>query len=82
MRCPACRSTVGSERAEQTTQGYRRFRCGKCGKQFNERRDDRKVLNGIYWRLRTGSPWADIPERYGPPTTCANRFRCWAKIGV
>jgi hypothetical protein len=29
--------------------------------------DDRKVLNGIFWRLRTGSPWADIPERYGPP---------------
>jgi len=29
------------------------------------RADDRKVLNGIYWRLRTGSPWADIPERYG-----------------
>ena len=27
--------------------------------------DDRKVLNGIFWRLRTGSPWADIPERYG-----------------
>src|SRR4051795_9839085 len=23
--------------------------------------DDRKVLNGIYWRLRTGSPWDDIP---------------------
>src|SRR5690242_7080719 len=46
------------------------------------RADDRKVLNGIYWRLRTGSPWADIPERYGPPTTCAHRFRRWAKIGV
>ena len=46
------------------------------------RADDRKVLNGIYWRLRTGSPWADIPERYGPPTTCANRFRRWGKIGV
>ena len=30
------------------------------------RADDRKVLNGIYWRLRTGSPWAEIPERYGP----------------
>lgn len=28
--------------------------------------DDRRVLNGIYWRLRTGSPWTDIPERYGP----------------
>src|ERR1700712_1461153 len=46
------------------------------------RQDDRKVLNGIYWRIRTGSPWADIPERYGPATTCANRFRRWAKIGV
>ena len=46
------------------------------------RADDRKVLNGIYWRLRTGSPWADIPERYGPASTCANRFRRWAKIGV
>lgn len=31
--------------------------------------DDRRVLNGICWRLRTGSPWADIPERYGPCTT-------------
>src|SRR6476660_3602908 len=46
------------------------------------RADDRKVLNGIYWRLRTGAPWDDIPERYGPATTCANRFRRWARIGV
>ena len=45
-------------------------------------RDDRKVLDGIYWRVRTGSPWGDIPERSGPPTTCANRFRRWAKFGV
>ena len=39
-------------------------------------------LNGIHWRLRTGSPWADIPERYGPPTTCYNRFVRWRKLGV
>ena len=44
--------------------------------------DDRKVLNGIYWRLRTGSPWDDIPERYGPSTTCYNRFVRWQKLGV
>ncbi|MAZ14794.1 MAG: hypothetical protein CL535_00435 [Ahrensia sp.] len=25
------------------------------------------MLNGIYWRLRTGSPLADIPERCNPP---------------
>jgi transposase len=46
------------------------------------RSDDRKVLNGIDWRLRTGSPRADIPERYGPATTGCNRFVRWAKIGV
>ncbi len=44
------------------------------------RADDRMVLNGIYWRLRTGSPWADIPERYGPATTCYNRFVRWRKL--
>jgi transposase len=39
--------------------------------------DDRRVLHGIFWRLRTGAPWADIPERYGSHTTCVNRFnRC------
>jgi transposase len=46
------------------------------------RPDDRKILNGIFWRLRTGSPWADISERYGPYTTCYNRFVRWRKIGV
>src|SRR5258705_12437894 len=46
------------------------------------RADGRRVLNGIYWRLRTGSPWADIPERYGPATTCYNRFVRWRKLGV
>ena len=44
--------------------------------------DDRRVLNGIYWRLRTGSPWSEIPERYGPYTTCYNRFVRWRKQGV
>lgn len=28
--------------------------------------DDRRVLNGILWRFRTGPHWAEIPERYGP----------------
>lgn len=44
--------------------------------------EDRRVLNGIFWRLRTGSPWADIPERYGPATTCYNRFVRWRKAGI
>ena len=44
--------------------------------------DDRRVINGILWRFRTGSPWADIPERYGPHATCYNRFVRWRKAGV
>ena len=36
--------------------------------------DDRRVLNGIFYVLRTGSPWRDLPERYGPYTTVYNRY--------
>ena len=46
------------------------------------RTDDRRVLNGIFYVLRTGSPWRDLPERYGPYTTVYNRFNRWAKAGV
>lgn len=42
---------------------------------------DLRMLNGIYWLLRTGSPWTDIPERYEPYTTCDNRFVRWAAGG-
>ena len=44
--------------------------------------DDRRVLNGIFWVLRSGAPWRDLPERYGPSTTCYNRFVRWRKAGV
>ncbi|WP_207897449.1 IS5 family transposase [Rhizobium sp. PP-F2F-G48] len=44
--------------------------------------DDRRVLNGIFWVLRSGVPWRDVPERYGPYTTCYNRFRRWMKAGI
>ena len=44
--------------------------------------DDRRVLNGIFWVLRSGAPWRDLPERYGQRTTCYNRFVRWRKAGV
>lgn len=44
--------------------------------------DDRRVLNGIFWVLRSGARWADPPARYGPPTTIYNRFNRWRKAGV
>ena len=36
--------------------------------------NDRRVLNGIFWILRSGAPWHDLPESFGPYTTCYNRF--------
>ena len=44
--------------------------------------DDRRVINGILWRFRTGAPWRDVPERYGPRTTLYNRFVRWRAAGV
>ena len=44
--------------------------------------DDRRVLNGIFYVLRTHCPWRDWPERYGPRMTVYNRFNRWAKRGV
>jgi transposase len=41
--------------------------------------DDRRVLNGIFWILRSGAPWRDLPKTYGPNTTCYNRFVRWRR---
>ena len=44
--------------------------------------NDRRVLNGIFWVLRSGAPWRDLPVCYGPRTTCYNRFVRWRRAGV
>ena len=44
--------------------------------------NDRRVLNGIFWVLRSGAPWRDLPTAFGPYTTCYNRFVRWRRAGV
>jgi transposase len=46
------------------------------------REDDRRVMNGIFYILRTGAPWRDLPERYGPCTTVYNRYNRWSRRGI
>jgi transposase len=46
------------------------------------RMDERSLVNGVLWRLRTGAPWAEIPACYGPHRVCANRFSQWRRQGV
>jgi Putative transposase of IS4/5 family (DUF4096) len=41
--------------------------------------NDRRVLNGIFWVLRSGAPWRDLPDRFGPYTTYYNRFVRWVR---
>jgi transposase len=42
----------------------------------------RKCFEGILWILRTGAPWADLPERYGKKSTVHLRLSQWAKDGT
>src|SRR3954464_14687169 len=44
--------------------------------------DHRRILDGIVWVLRTGAPWRDLPERYGPVGTVSSRFYRWRAAGV
>lgn len=44
--------------------------------------EHRVVLDGILWKLRTGAPWRDLPERYGPWSTVYSRFFRWRRAGV
>ena len=44
--------------------------------------DHRVILNGILWKLRTGAPWRDLPERYGPWSTVYSRFWRWQRADL
>ena len=40
--------------------------------------NDRRVLNGIFWVLRSGAPWRDLPEIYGSPHDLLQSLRSLA----
>jgi len=44
--------------------------------------DNRKVFEGIFWILRTGAPWADLPKRYPSPSTCWQRLKLWEEQDI
>jgi transposase len=54
-------------------------RAAACGR---PRRDDRQVVNGMFYVLRTGCPWRDLPVQYGPWKTAYNRFNGWSQAGI
>ena len=73
MDCVACGSASTTERPERAAQGYRRFRCRTCGKQYNERSGT--LLNHaqypsdvialvVLWRLRYRLTLRDLAEMF------------------
>ena len=52
------------------------------GKQGRPRKNNRTILNGMVWIARSGAPWRDLPERYGPWETVYSRFRKWINDGI
>jgi transposase len=47
----------------------------KPGRVGRPQADNRQVLEGILWILKTGAPWKDLPKRYPSPSTCWQRLR-------
>jgi transposase len=52
------------------------------GRRGGQWRNHRTVINGILWKIRTGAPWRDLPERYGAWQTCADRLYRWRREGL
>lgn len=44
--------------------------------------DHRQVMEGICWRYRTGSPWRDVPQEFGPWQTVWKRHFLWSTDGT
>ncbi len=45
-------------------------------------KDDRMLLNAMFWLARSGAAWADIPPRFGPYQTVYSRFCKWRDDGT
>ena len=55
---------------------------GKVGDPGRTAADNRLFEEAVLWIVRTGSPWRDLPERFGHWNSAARRFRRWADKGV
>ena len=55
---------------------------GQPGQWSGIAKDNRKFINGVFWILRTGAPWRDLPPEYGKWGTVHQRFRRWRDNGT
>ena len=50
----------------------------ECGRKSIPAVDNRQIVKGILWCIRTGAPWRDLPDKYGKWITVYQRFRRWS----
>ncbi len=55
---------------------------GRAGRPGARAHNNRLFLNAVFWILRTGAPWRDLPTEFGKWASAYTRFRRWAKQGL
>ena len=60
----------------------RPYTIGEKGTRGGNARDTRQFINGVFWILRTGAPWRDLPETYGNWKNVHRWFCRWRDKGI
>ena len=55
---------------------------GEAGSWGGIAKDNRNFINAVFWILRTGAPWRDLPPDYGNWNTAFRRFSRWSNKGI
>lgn len=55
---------------------------GRRGSVGSPAKDNRTFINAVFWILRTGAPWRDLPPDYGDWKNTHRRFCRWRDLGV
>lgn len=76
---------IDKERRQLTNRAWRiilRFLYQHPGVYIGQGTKCRRFIEGVFWVLRTGAPWRDIPERYGKWDSIYQRFARWCDRGI
>jgi len=55
---------------------------GQSGQWGGIAKDNRQFINAVFWILRTGAPWRDLPASYGDWKNTHRRFCRWRDRGI
>jgi len=68
--------------SDQSWEKIRQYTVGEKGTRRGNARDSRQFMNGVFWILRTGAPWRDLPPGYGNWKNVHRRFCRWRDKGI